>query len=116
MQETSASLTLDRISGSLSYADIAPAAAYGRRAREQQVWGDASYRLGDAWSLFGGFRYDFEDNEFMNKKIGIAFDCDCMSARLTYAEDLQTGNELDRSLKLSVELRTIGKVDGGFNF
>ena len=116
VQEAGASLTLDRISGSLSYADIASAAAYGRDSREQQVWGDASYKLDEAWSLFGGFRYDIEGSGFMNKNIGIAFDCDCLSARLTYAENKDLENQTDHSLKLSVELRTLGRVDGGFRF
>lgn len=116
VQEASASLTLDRISGSLSYADIGSAAAYGRDSRERQVWANASYALGEAWSLFGGFRYDIEDDLFMNKNIGIAFDCDCMSAKLTYAEDRDREGGTDHSLKLSVELRTIGRVAGGFKF
>ena len=116
VQEASASLTFDRISGSLSYADIASAAAYGREGHEQQIWGDASYGFSEAWSLFGGFRFDIEGNDFMNKNIGVAFDCDCMSAKLTYAETRNVEKEIDRSLRFSVELRTIGAVNGGFSF
>jgi LPS-assembly protein len=116
VQEASVGLTFDRISGSLSYADIAAATAYGRASDEQQVWGDARFAFSDAWSLFGGFRYDIEDSVFIDKSIGVAFDCDCMNARLTYSEGRDRDNRLDHSLKLSVELRTIGAVAGGFKF
>ncbi|MCB1379555.1 MAG: LPS-assembly protein LptD [Alphaproteobacteria bacterium] len=116
VQEASLGLTFDRISGSLSYADIAAAKAYGRVSNQEQVWGDVNYSLGEAWSLFGSFRYDIEDSRFMNKSIGIAFDCDCMNARLTYSEGRDRDDVVDHSLKLSVELRTIGSMAGGFKF
>ncbi|MCX7345907.1 MAG: LPS assembly protein LptD [Alphaproteobacteria bacterium] len=116
VQEAMVSLTLDRISGSLAYADVAKAEAYGRDDREKQVWGDAVYRLTGAWNVFGGFRYDLEEDAFMEKLIGIGFDCECMNARLTYSEDKDLDEGVDRTLKFSVELRTIGEMDGGFNF
>ena len=49
---------------------------------------------------------------FRSKSIGVAFDCDCMSAKLTYSETnkVDVGDETDRTLKLSVELRTIGQT------
>ena len=117
-QEISASLILDRIAGSLSYADVVSAPNYGRPNHEQQIWGDAIYRLSEGWNLFGGFRYDIEASRFMEKSMGVEFDCDCMKARLTYTEksyddsDVETG----KTIKLSVEFRTIGTVGGGFGF
>ena len=50
------------------------------------------------------------DEVFRGKSIGIAFDCDCMSAKLTYSETNKAddSDETDRALKFSVELRTIG--------
>ena len=115
VQEAALGLTLDRISGSVSYADIARSAAYGRPVAEQQVWGDTSYALSEAWRLFGSFRYDIEDSHFMERTIGIAFDCDCMNAQLSYTQDRQASGEIEHSVKLGVELRTIGGVNGGFN-
>ena len=114
VQEASIGLTFDRISSALSYADIAAAANYGRPDREQQIWGDARYRLSEAWSLFGNFRYDFEGKQFMNKTIGIAFECDCMNAHVSYTESLEDSGSTERRIELGVELRTIGGVDGGF--
>lgn len=113
VQEASLGLTFDRISGSLSYADIGEADAYGRLGGEQQIWGDARYGFSDAWSLFGSFRYDIEDSSFMEKTIGVAFECDCMKASLSYSETKEEDG-LDRRLMMSLELRTIGAVHGGF--
>ncbi len=116
VQEAMLGLTFDRFSASLSYADVAAAANYGRPTPEQQVWGDGRYKLDEAWSLFGGFRYDIEDSNFMNKSIGVAFDCDCMKAQLAYSQSQDEKGEIDHRVELSVELRTLGKVGGGFGF
>ncbi|MEQ1523792.1 MAG: hypothetical protein ABL936_21225, partial [Aestuariivirga sp.] len=64
------------------------------------------------WSLFGGLKYDLADEVFRSKSIGIAFDCDCMSAKLTYSETnkVDDSDGTERALKLSVELRTIGQT------
>jgi LPS-assembly protein len=114
VQEASLGLTLDRISGSLSYADVAAASEYGRPDHEQQVWGDAKYILGVAWNVFGGFRYDIEGNRFMEKTIGIGYECDCMSASLSYSQKIEEAGQTDHRIEFGVELRTIGEVDGGF--
>jgi LPS-assembly protein len=116
VQEASLSLTLDRISGSLSYADIAAAADYGRPVRERQFWGDAKYMLGEAWNLYGSFRYDIETSRFMEKTVGIGFACDCMNAHLAYSQSLADTGGTEQKIELGVELRTIGGVEGGFSF
>ncbi len=116
-QEASVSLTLNRIWGSLSYADIGAAPIYGRPDHEEQIWGDAGYKLADAWSLFGGFRFDVLDERFINKYAGLLFECDCMNAKLIYSEYTDdSDDDVDRSIKLSVEFRTLGKIGGGFGF
>ena len=116
VQEASLGLTFDRFSGSLSYADVAAAANYGRPDHEEQVWGDGKYLLGEAWSLFGGFRYDIEGSEFMEKSIGVAFECECMRAQLSYIESREDDDGTERRIELGVELRTIGAINGGFQF
>jgi LPS-assembly protein len=117
-QEAWASLTFDRISASLAYADIAAAEEYGRPDHEQQIWGDARLRLGGGWSMFGGLRYDLEYDDFVQKSIGLAFNCDCMNAELRYAEKLtaDTANPIERSIFLSVSFRTLGAASAGFSF
>ncbi len=115
VQEASLGLTLDRISGSLSYADVAAAANYGRPTDEQQIWGDGRFMLNEAWSLFGGFRFDIEDNRFMERTVGVAFECDCMKAQLSYSQNRDDVGETEHKIELGVELRTIGGVNGGFS-
>ena len=107
-QEASLGLTFDRIAGSVSYADIGAAPLYGRPKHQEQVWSDASVALGEAWSLFGGLRYDLRSDEFVEKTLGLSFDCDCMNAKLTYSESLTS-----KSINLSVEFRTLGAVRAG---
>jgi LPS-assembly protein len=114
VQEATAGLTFDSFSGSLSYADIAAAANYGRPEHEQQVWGDAKYMLGEAWSVFGGFRYDIEGNHFMEQSIGVGYECDCMAAHLSYSQNREDDGGTDHRIELGIELRTIGGVGGGF--
>jgi LPS-assembly protein len=117
-QEAAASLTFDRISGSLSYADIAAAPDYGRPDHEQQVWGDASFALNDSWTLFGGLRYDMLHDDFVQKSVGLSYECDCMNAKLTYAENLTSSvnSPIDHVINLSVSFRTLGSSKGGFTF
>jgi LPS-assembly protein len=117
-QEATLGLTFDRISGSVSYADIAAAPDYGRPHHEQQLWGDASLALGGAWSLFGGLRYDLQTSDFVSKSLGLSYDCDCMTAKLTYSErkTSSAATPVDRSIKFTLSFRTLGKLGGGFSF
>jgi LPS-assembly protein len=120
VQEATLGLTFDQFSGSLSYADIAAAANYGRPDDAQQIWADGTYHIDEVWSVFGGVRYDLEESEVMEQTIGAAFDCDCMKAQVQYTMsrdgDLSDGDEgTDYRLELGIELRTIGAVSGGFS-
>jgi LPS-assembly protein len=111
VQEAFANFTMDRFSGSLGYVYLDSEPSAGRNDTIEQIGSNASYQFSEAWSLFGGFIYDLENNHFWSKSAGVAFDCDCMSAKLTYSEgnsDVTIG--VDRTLKLSVELRTIGQT------
>ncbi|MGB9144017.1 MAG: LPS assembly protein LptD [Aestuariivirga sp.] len=112
VQEAFANFTMDSLSASLGYVYLDSAPSAGRIDTIEQIESDASYRFSEAWSLFGGIKYDLRNDLFLSKSAGIAFDCDCMSAKLTYSETNTTevGNQTDRTLKLSVELRTIGQT------
>lgn len=117
-QEATMGLTFDRISGSLSYADIAAAPDYGRPRHEQQVWGDATLVLGGSWSLFGALRYDLQTDDFISKSVGLSYNCDCMTAKLTYSErkTASSVSPVDRSINLLLSFRTLGALRGGFKF
>lgn len=118
VQEAFANFTLDRLSASLGYAYLDSEPSAGRLDTIEQIESSASFRFTEAWSLFGGLKYDLENDVFLSKSAGIAFDCDCMSAKLTYSETNTTdvGDEIDRTLRLSVELRTLGRTEFSAGF
>jgi LPS-assembly protein len=120
VQEASLGLTFDQFSGSLSYADIAEAANYGRPDDAQQIWADGIYHFNEVWSVFGGVRYDLEESKVMNQSIGAAFECDCMKAQIEYTMSRDDsygyyGSGTDHRIELGIELRTIGVIGGGFS-
>ena len=120
VQEATLGLTFDQFSGSLSYADIAAAANYGRPDDARQIWADGTYHINEVWSVFGGLRYDLEEDKLMEQSIGAAFECDCMKAEIRYSmsrdDEFGPDNEggIERRLELGLELRTIGAITGGF--
>jgi LPS-assembly protein len=119
VQEATLGLTFDQFSGSLSYADIAAAANYGRPDDAQQIWADGTYRFNEVWSVFGGLRYDLEESKVMEQSAGVAFECDCMRAELHYSMsrdgEFGPGNDgTEHRIELGLELRTIGEITGGF--
>ena len=119
VQEASLGLNFGKFSGSVNYADISAAANYGRPDDEQQIWGDGRVYLTDAWSLFGAARYDLHNGDLLDGSMGVTFDCDCMKAELKYSMSHTdqfgvTGNGTEYRVDLSVELRTIGAIAGGF--
>ena len=119
VQEATLGLTFDHFSGSVSYADIAAAANYGRPDDAQQIWADGTYYIDEVWSLFGAARYDLEEGKFMEQSIGVAFECECMKAQIKYSmsDDDEFGvedNGREHRIDLGIELRTIGAITGGF--
>ncbi|MEI8177480.1 LPS assembly protein LptD [Aestuariivirga sp.] len=119
VQEASLGLNFGKFYGSLNYADISAAANYGRPDNEEQMWGDARYYLSDAWSVFGSARYDVQNGKPMGESMGVTFDCDCMKADLVYSMSHTdqfgvSDNGTEYRLDLSIELRTIGTLAGGF--
>ncbi len=116
-QEAFASLTFDRFSLNAGYLNIAAEPAYGRLKDEE--WAEADMRLGltDGWYLYGGARYDIE-NDFMAKQtLGLEFDCECMNFKMAYssAKDSKADN-VDHRVMLSIDLATLGgtSVSGKF--
>jgi LPS-assembly protein len=112
VQEAFANYNLGRFSGSLGYINVGSAPTAGRPNAVEQVEFDTSFKFNEAWSLFGGAQYDLNNDLFLSKTAGIAFDCDCMAARLSYTEKntIDPVSSIDRTLKLSVELSTLGKT------
>jgi LPS-assembly protein len=119
VQEAALGLNFGKFSGSVAYADVSAAANYGRPDNEEQIWGDARYSLSDVWSVFGSARYDLQNSRPMGESLGVTFDCDCMKADLVYSMSHTdqfgvSDNGTEYRIDLSIELRTIGTLAGGF--
>ena len=112
VQEAFANYSFNRLSGSLGYIYYDSALDATSLDAMERFQADGSYRFSEAWSLFGGFSYDLINDQFRSKRAGLAFDCDCMAASLTYTETnpVDPLASTDHTLKVSVELRTIGKT------
>jgi LPS-assembly protein len=119
VQETMLGLNFGQFSGSVNYANIGAAANYGRPDSEKQVWVDGRYNLFEAWSVFGGVRYNLKTDKMIDNRLGVTFDCDCMRASLVYSMSRTDAfgpvdGGYEQRIDLSVELRTIGALTGGF--
>jgi LPS-assembly protein len=109
-QEAYANFSFGNLQGNIGYFDLREEPTAGRELPMERVSAGLNYRFDEAWSVFGGASYDLENDKFISKYAGVAFDCDCMNARLTYTE---SGNgtldsPFERQLRFSIELRTIG--------
>ena len=117
-QEAFTNFAFGDLTASVGYLDLSAEPTAGRPNRLQYVSTNLAYKLDEAWSVFGGFSYDPQKDRFTGKYAGIAFDCDCMSARLTYSE---SGNgtpsdPTDRQLRFAIELATIGATSISSDF
>jgi LPS-assembly protein len=108
-QELFGSLTFDRFSVNAGYLNIAAEPNYGRVVGEEWAEGDVRVGLTEGWYLFGGGRYDIENNFFAKTTLGLEFDCDCMNFKMAYTQTRDTAaDSADHRIMLSIDLATLG--------
>ena len=59
--------------------------------------------------MFGGLRYDFEEDVSTNETVGFGFDCDCFHFKIAYvSNDNEDDGDLDKShsVMFSVKFKT----------
>jgi LPS-assembly protein len=114
-QDVGVSATFSRLKTAVNYANVEEAVAYGRPDDLEQIWGTAEFALGGGVSIFGGARYDLLTDLFIDRHVGLSFDCDCMNLRVRYKEEFLTdrNDTRDRSLLLEIELVTLGSTSIG---
>ncbi len=115
-QDAMVDLDLARFDLHAGYTDVEAAPAYGRPEDERQVWAAASLLVHGGWSLFGGLRYDFEDDSFRKQTVGVGYDCDCFGFKLAYSySDNEEDGDLDKShsVMFSVRFKTLGGSSDG---
>jgi LPS-assembly protein len=116
-QEVFGSLTFDSFSLNAGYLSIAAEPAYGRLFDEEWAEVDARLALSDGWYLFGGGRYDIENDFLARSTLGVEFDCDCMNFKMAYSSTKTDKFEnADHRVMMSIDLATLGgtKVSGKF--
>ncbi len=114
-QEVHAELHWDQLRLSVNYGNIDASPAFSRPIHQHHVWSQAALQLGADFHLFGGLRYDVRDRYIVTNHVGIGYECDCASIKLTYQENRTRDRDVepDRSVVLSVEFKTLGSTRVG---
>ena len=117
-QDASILYDTDRFTASLDYVDINAAPNFGRPANLRQVWGEAKYRFGNGWNIFGGMRYDLILDRPVRHVAGIGYDCDCFAFKLFYKESNTRDRDATtkRAILMSIEFKTLGSATIGSGF
>jgi LPS-assembly protein len=108
--EAGMNFDINRLNAAVNYVNLEQEPIYGRDDARQQIWATADYALYGGWSVFGGFRFDIESDSMIRNVVGIGYDCDCADVRLSYQEEYQKDRDIEpnRSIQLSVQLKTLG--------
>ena len=65
--------------------------------------------LTDGWYLFGGARYDIENNYLARNTLAFEFDCECMNFKMAYSTSKESWRQnTDHRVMLSIDLATLG--------
>jgi LPS-assembly protein len=111
VQDAGIDLAFDSWTLSAGVSDVEAAPAYGRLTDELQAWAYATLPLRGGWSVFGGLRYDFEQNISTYETLGLAFNCDCFNFRIAYvSNDDEEDGDLDKShsVVFTVDFKGLG--------
>ena len=77
--------------------------------RSSQANGSFSFKPHEYWTIFGDARYDFDDNQFVNNRIGVAFDDRQLRVSLAFVQDFDDDGARDgEGFEFSVNFRTLG--------
>jgi LPS-assembly protein len=107
--ELTAGLSFDRFTANAGYLFIREEPSYGRLRSEEFTQANVRYGLTDGWYVFGGASYDLQNEYFRNKNIGIEFDCDCLNAKLSYAQVKGSRNDkTDHRIFFAIDFATLG--------
>jgi LPS-assembly protein len=73
-------------------------------------------RLHENWRVFGSGTYDFEQNVMVKDSLGFAYDDDCFTYLMTFAEtrDRDT-EEVTQTIGFNISFRTLGDFGSATN-
>ena len=112
-QDLLARVNLGIVSGQVNYAfsrDTATIGNRGTRADEEEILAAANLKISNYWSLFGGIRYDLEENFRVSDYVGLRYSDDCFTLSVSYNESFIDDRDADpdQSLTLFITLKQLG--------
>ena len=96
--------------GKVNYAYLRGGDTNGIIDNEQELLATARLRLTDTWSVFGGVRYDLEDDFTISDFVGIQYSDECFSLSVSYNESFIDDRDVDpdKSVKVFFTLKHLG--------
>jgi LPS-assembly protein len=102
-----------RFTGAFTYAFIRGEPEIGVPEDRSEVQATANVQLAERWRLFGGTRYDLENDAVVRNALGLAYDDEAFSISLAYSQDKTQadGEPDDQTIYLRLGLRTLGEAN-----
>lgn len=93
---------------SVNYAGLEAQPAYGIVENGEQIASAGSLNVTENWKVFGSTRYDFDLEQITQNEVGVGFANECLTVSLSYSQSYSANDEVDRSVGISINLRTLG--------
>jgi LPS-assembly protein len=109
--EVEGKANFDRWSLQLLYGDYAPQPDLGLLQRREGIFGLANVKVTGNWAVFGGGRYDIENQKFAGTQVGVGYVDDCLILALNYISSYSYSSAptvINNSVMLQLSLRTLG--------
>jgi LPS-assembly protein len=102
-----------RFTGAFTYAFIRGEPEIGVPEDRSEFQATANVQVTERWRLFGGTRYDLENDAFVRNALGLAYDDEAFSISLAYSQDKTQadGEPDDQTVFLRLGLRTLGEAN-----
>jgi LPS-assembly protein len=113
--ETNVTMRNNRLSLTGQYAYYDSQTALGLTQVRHQAAAQTSIKLDDNWRLFGGIRYDLEDNITLNRNIGLGYSNECFIFDLAYTESFDRNGERSGGINFNISIRTLLETAGNVN-
>ena len=99
-----------RLRFAANYSDLNDAPAFSRPNDQEEIWTQAALRVSDSWTLYGGLRYNIEDDKHISNFAGVGFEDECFAVRIQYRKTFVEDRDIDpeQAVTLRFDLKTIG--------
>ena len=114
-QDVYAQFKTGPLSTRVNYAYLA-ANENGFAQDEQEILAASTLQLTRYWSLFGGIRYDLEDDFRISDYVGVKYSDECFSLTVSYNESFVDDRDVDpdKTVKVFFTLKHLGGFGSDF--